>query len=151
MMPSLKIAGLFLLTAQICVAQDTSQWSSVLSLHKGDRIGVIQANRKRVEGSFESATEARITLRADQEVSLEKSEVVRVYRPPRHGRVFGAVLGGVIGVAAGGLADATIGQYIRNETGGTAKGVITAVGGGMGVGIGAAVAGGYRTVYQRSR
>jgi uncharacterized protein YcfJ len=147
-----KIAGLLLLAAaQAGLAQDTSQWSGVQSLRKGDRIGVIQANQKRVEGQFESATDARITLRADREITLEKAEVVRVYRPARRGRVFGAVLGGAIGVAAGGVTDATLGQYFRNETGGTAKGLITALGGVAGAGIGAAVTGGYRTVYRRAR
>jgi uncharacterized protein YcfJ len=145
----LPVAGLLLIAAGF--AQDTSQWSSVQSLRKGDRIAVIQANLKRVEGRFESATDARIALRADQEITLEKTEVVRVYRPARHGRVFGAVLGAAIGLAAGGVTDATLGQYFRNETGGTAKGVITAAGGAAGAGIGAAVAGWSRTVYQRAK
>ena len=128
-----------------------SQWSSVQSLRKGDRVGVIQADRKRVEGRFESATDARITLQADQLVTLEKAEVVRVYRPARHSRVFGAVVGGAIGVAAGGVADGTLGRTLRNESDGPARGVITAGGGAIGVGIGAAVTGGYRTVYQRAK
>ena len=145
-----KIAVL-LLAAQAGFAEDTSQWSSVQSLRKGDRVGVIQADRKRVEGRFESATDARITLRADQEISLEKAQVVRVYRPARHGRVFGAVVGGAIGVAAGGVTDATLGLRYRNEGAGPERGLITAVGGAVGVGIGAAVTGGYRTVYQRAK
>ena len=143
----LPVAGLLLIATGL--AQDNSQWSSVQSLRQGDRIAVIQSNLKRVEGRFESATDARIILRADREITLEKAEVVRVYRPARHGRVFGAVLGAAIGLAAGGVTDATLGQYFRNETGGTAKGVITAAGGAAGAGIGAAVAGWPRTVYQR--
>jgi hypothetical protein len=147
-----RIAGLLLVSVtQLAFAQDTNQWNRVQSLRNGDRIGVIQANQKRVEGRFESATDARLTLRGDQEITLEKSDVVRVYRPARHSRVFGALLGGAIGVAAGGVTDATIGQYFRNETGGTAKGVITAAGGAAGAGIGAAVTGGYRTVYRRGK
>jgi hypothetical protein len=148
----LTIAGILLVAAaQIGFAQDSSQWSSVLALRKGDRIGVIQADRKRVEERFESATDARITIQADQPITLEKTGVVRVYRPARHSRVFGAVLGAAIGVAVGGVTDATLGQYFRNETGGTAPGVITAVGGAAGAGIGAAVTVGYRTVYQRPK
>ena len=147
----LRIAGLLLLAAQAGFAQDTGEWSAVQSLRKGDRVGVIQTNQKRVEGRFESATDARLTLRADQEITLEKSDVVRVYRPARHGRAFGALIGGAIGLAAGGVTDATVGQYFRNETGGTPKGVITAIGGAAGAGIGVAVTGGYRTVYQRGK
>ena len=99
-MSRLTIAGILLLAAaQIGFAQDSSQWSRLQSLRKGDRVGVIQANRKRVEGRFESATDARLTIQADRQITLEKTEVVRVYRPARHGRVFGAVLGAAIGVA----------------------------------------------------
>ena len=147
----LRITGLLLLAAQAGFAQDTSQWSSVQSLRKGDRVGVVQADRKRVEGRFESATDARLTLRGDQEFTLEKAEVVRVYRPARHSRGFGALLGGAIGLAAGGAIDLTVEQYFRNETGGMPKGVVTAIGGAAGAGIGAAAAGGYRTVYQRGK
>ena len=120
----LTIAGILLsAAAQIGFAQDAGQWSSVQSLRKGDRVGVIQANRKRVEGRFESATDARITLQADQQITLEKAEVVRVYRPARHSRVFGAVLGGAIGVAAGGVTDGTLGQRFRNEGDSPAQGI----------------------------
>lgn len=145
----LPIAGLLLVA--LGFAEDNSQWSAVQALRKGDRIGVIQANMKRVEGRFESATENRITLFADLEITLEKAEVVRVYRPARHGRVFGAVLGGIIGVAAGGVADGTLGQYLRNESNGPDKGVMTAIGAAAGTGIGAAATGWSKTVYQRPK
>ena len=141
-----------LVSAVALHAEDAGQWSNVQALRKGTRIGVIQANQKRVEGHFESATELRITLRDrenDREISLEKSEVVRVYKPARRGRVFGAVVGGAIGVAAGGVTDGTLGQYLRNEHDSPGRGVITAAGAGVGVGIGMAVTGWYHTVYQK--
>jgi uncharacterized protein YcfJ len=146
----LKIAVL-LLAAQAGFAQDASQWSSVQALRKGDRVGVIQADRKRVEGRFESATDARITLQADQLITLEKAEVVRVYRPARHSRVFGVVVGTAIGLAAGGVTDGTLGQRFRNEGTSPERGLITVAGGVAGAGIGAAVTGGYPTVYQRAK
>jgi uncharacterized protein YcfJ len=139
--------ALALLSAVAGRAEDAGQWSNLQGLRKGDRIGVIQGNQKRVEGRFESATDSRITLRADREISLEKSDVVRVYRPARHGRV----LGGAIGVAAGGVLDGTVGVRFRNEGDSPAKGLLTAAGAGVGVGIGAAVTGWYRTVYQREK
>jgi hypothetical protein len=101
MMKHFAIAFCALLSVFTLHAQD-AQWNNLKSLRKGDRIGVIQANQKRVEGRFESATDSRITLQADREISLEKSDVVRVYQPPRHGRLFGTVLGAAIGVAATG-------------------------------------------------
>ncbi len=141
-------------TLQIALAQDPkqdAQWTNVQALRKGDRVGVIQSNQKRVEGTFDSATADRITLQADQQITVEKSDVVRVYRPARHSRVFGLVVGGAIGVAGGAVVDGTVGQYLRNEHPGPAQGVITAIGGGAGAGIGAAVTGGYRTVYRRAK
>jgi hypothetical protein len=129
-------------------AQD-AQWTNLRSLRKGDRIGVIQTNQKRVEGLFESVTDSRITLQSDREVSIEKSDVVRVYQPARHGRLFGTVMGAAIGVAAGGVLDGTLGQRFRNESDGPAQGLLTAGGAGVGAGIGAAVTGHYRTLYRQ--
>ncbi len=146
-----KLAAVLLLLVQVGLAQDSGQWSSVQALRKGDRVGVIQADQKRVEGRFESATESRITLQGDQMVSVEKMDVVRVYRPAKHGRAFGAILGGAIGVAGGAVVDGTFGQYLRNEGHGPSAGVITAIGGGAGAGIGAAVTGGYKTVYRKAK
>ena len=119
------------------------------SLRKGDRVGVIQGNQKRVEGRFELATETGITVQADQTITVEKSDVVRVYQPAKHTRTFGAIVGGAIGVAGGAVLDGTIGTYLRNEAHGPAAGVITVIGGGFGAAVGAATTGGYRTIYRK--
>jgi len=145
----LALAGwLLAAAANFAAAADTGQWSNVLALRKGDRVGVIQSNQKRVEGRLDSATDSRITVDAGQVVSIEKADVVRVYQPARVKRVWGAVIGGAIGTAAGAVADATAGQRFRNEGPNPEKGVITLIGAGAGVGIGAAVSGRYRTVYR---
>ncbi len=147
-----SIASALLLTlAHTGFAADINDWSGVRALGKGDRVGVIQMNQKRVEGTFDSATDTSITIQADQPLTLEKSDVARVYRPAKHGRVFGLVLGGAIGVAAGGIVDGTVGRFFRNEGGSPAAGVITAIGGAAGAGLGAVASGGYRTVYQRAK
>ena len=130
-------------------AGSVCDWSGVLALRKGDRVGVVSNSGKRVEGCFDRTTDSQITLRADQEITLEKADVARVYIPARHGRWFGAAAGGAIGLGVGLLADSTIGAHARNETGGTPKGVITVIVAASGAGIGAAVSGRYRTVYQR--
>ena len=150
-MKALFAGALILTLLHTAFAADINDWSGLRALGKGDRIGVIRMNQKRVEGRFDSATDASITIQADQPVTLEKSDVARVYRPAKHGRVFGLVLGGAIGVAAGGIVDGTVGRFFRNEGGSPATGVITAIGGAAGAGLGAAVTGGYRTVYQRAR
>jgi hypothetical protein len=144
-----RLAAGILAAAALACAADTSQWSSLRELKKGDRIGVIQAGMKRVEGRFESSGETSITLVADQTVTLAKDDVVRVYRRPRLNRAVRAVLGAGIGAAAGGLVDGTFGTYLRNEGHGPEAGVITLIAAGAGAGVGAASGGGYRTVYQR--
>jgi len=133
----------------LAFAADTSQWSSLGELKKGDRIGVIQADMKRVEGRFESAGETSITLVVEQPVTLPKDNVVRVYRRPRWNRVTRTVVGARIGMAAGAVTDGTLGAYFRNESDGPDAGLITGIGAAAGAGIGAASGGGYRTVYQR--
>jgi hypothetical protein len=137
------------LTVGCAFAADTSQWSGVRELKKGDRVGVVQTDMKRVEGRFDHATDDAIILVADQTVTVAKDQVVRVYRRPRVNRGVRALIGAGIGAAAGGLSDGTLGAYLRNESHGPDPGVITAVGVGVGAGIGAASGGGYKTVYQK--
>jgi hypothetical protein len=131
------------------LAADTAQWNNLRDLRKGDRIGVIQSDMKRVEGRFESATDSELIVLADQPVTLSKDRVVRVYRRPRLNRVVRTVLGAGIGAAAGGLVDGTFGTYLRNESHGPDAGTITGISAAAGAGIGAVSGGGYRTVYQR--
>ena len=147
----IKVAAAILLATQLGLAQDSSQWSAVQGLHKGDRVGVIQTDQKRVEGRFETATDSRITVQADQIITVEKADVMRVYQPPKHSRLFGTILGGAIGVAGGAVVDGTFGQYLRNEANGPTAGVITAIGGGFGAAVGAASTGHYRTLYRKSK
>lgn len=130
-------------------AADTAQWNNLRELKKGDRIGVVQSDMKRVEGRFESATDSELVVLADQPVTLAKDRVVRVYRRPRLNRPIRAVIGAGIGAAVGGLVDGTFGAYLRNESHGPDPGTITGLSAAAGAGIGAASGGGYRTVYQR--
>ena len=138
-----------LATVPLALAADTSQWNNLRELKKGDRIGVIQADMKRVEGRFEIAGETSITLVGDQTVTLQKDNVARVYRRPRWNRLTRTLAGAGIGLAAGAVADGTLGAYFRNESDGSDAGLITGIGAAAGAGIGAASGGGYRTVYQR--
>ena len=128
------------------LAADTGQWSSIHELKKGDRVGVVQSDMKRVEGRFDSATDDTIVVDG---VTLSKDRVVRVYRRPKLNRVMRTVIGTGIGVAAGGVVDGTFGQYLRNEGHGPDAGLITGLTGAAGAGVGAASGGGYKTVYQR--
>jgi hypothetical protein len=134
-----------LLVLVLCAA-DTSQWSAVRELKKGDRVGVVQSDMKRVEGRFDIASDDGITIDG---VMVSKDHVVRVYRRPRMNRGLRAVVGGAIGLAMGAVVDGTAGTYMRNESSGPDPGLITGIGAAAGAGIGAASGGGYKTVYQK--
>jgi hypothetical protein len=134
------------LMAWCAFGADTSQWTGVREFKKGDRVGVVQADLKRVEGRFQSATDDAITVDG---VTVTKDRVVRVYRRPRVNRGVRAVIGAGIGAVAGAVVDGTFGTYLRNEGHGSDPGVITGIGAAVGAGVGAASGGGYRTVYQR--
>jgi hypothetical protein len=142
---SLRFA-LVLLVAMCAGAADTSQWSGVRELKKGDRVGIVQTDMKRVEGRLDSASDDAITVDG---VTVPKDRVVRVYRRPRMNRAVRVLIGAGIGAAAGGLVDGTFGAYLRNESHGPDAGLITGLSVAGGAGIGAASGGGYKTVYQR--
>jgi len=128
---------------------DSSVWSNLGGLRQGDRIGIIQSDQKRIEGRFESFGESNISLRSDQLVTVQKDNVVRVYRRPRTHRAIRALIGGGVGVLAGALLTGTAGDRFRNEGQDVPAAAWIAGGAGLGAGIGAATGGGYRTVYQR--
>jgi hypothetical protein len=136
-----------LVVAVGCAAgADSSQWSAVRDLKKGDRVGLVQSDMKRVEGRFDGASDDAITVDGN---TVSKDRVVRVYRRPGMNRVVRAVVGAGIGAAAGAVADGTAGTRFRNEGTGPALGLITGLSAAGGAGIGAASGGGYKTVYQR--
>ena len=72
------------LTSPICLGA----WEDVVALHKGDRVGVVQSDKKRIEGRFDSATGSTITLEENGAIqSLSRDQVVRVYARPKVNRV----------------------------------------------------------------
>jgi hypothetical protein len=144
-----RLAVTYLAAVASLFAADTAQWTNLNELRKGDRIGIVLADMKRIEGRFDSATDATLTIVSDQAVILSKDQVVRVYRRPRLSRIARTLLGAGIGAAGGGVVDGTFGAYLRNESHGPDPGAITGLSAAAGAGIGAATGGGYRTVQRR--
>jgi hypothetical protein len=147
-----RLRGALLLIPVAAFAADTQNWANLESLRIGDRIGIIQSDLKRVEGQYQGSTDAGLTIHADQNVTLAKDSVVRVYRRPHLSRKKRVLLGAAIGAAAGGAVGGGLANASNNEGFFGYNGAVgVTIGGGAGVGaaIGAATGGGYHTVYQR--
>ena len=80
-------------------AGDDRSWANLGTLKPGDRIGVIQSDRKRIEGRFTGFADSGISVRADRETTVPKESVIRVYRRPRMRRPFRAAIGAAFGLA----------------------------------------------------
>jgi len=130
---------------------DAGDWSNLRKLKPGVPIGVIQSDQKRVEGGFESFSDAGLTLRGGPPIVIPKDSVVRVYRRPHLRRGWRAVLGAAIGVAAGAILSSTVGDRYRNEGQDVPTAGWVLGGAAIGAGIGAASGGGDHTVYRRIR
>lgn len=145
----IAVIALALAVGPLAFAADNDDWKALDSLRPGEKVGVIQSNQKRIEGRFQRATESNITIRADQEVTVAKTDVVRVYRHSGGSRTKRVLIGTAIGVAAGGILYGTVGERFRNEGQDVSAGLWIGGGAGIGAGIGALLGGHDQTVYRR--
>jgi hypothetical protein len=143
-----------LVAAGFAMGADSADWGQVQALHTGDRVGVIRADHKRIEGSFDGADAGMILVRDGQQIMIAKDDVVRVYQPAHVGRWKRALIGAGIGAVAGAIVDQTLGTRLRNEGTNYFRGWEAAGTYGVGMGVGAAAGalsgGGDKTVYRRS-
>src|ERR1035438_6761075 len=109
---AMALAAVFSVSA---IARDEPDWNNLGTLKSGTRIGIIQADLKRIEGIFASFSGSGISVLTDREITVPKEKVIRVYRRPRISRGVRTVIGALIGVGAGAILNGTIGQYLRNE------------------------------------
>jgi len=144
-----QIAATLLLVALTVPAFSQDNWNSLRSLRPGERIGVVQSDGNRVQGTFASFSDTAVSVRTDQVMAVPKDSVVRVYRRPRIGRGLRTAIGAGAGLALGAVLNGTIGQYLRNEAHDTSPAIWIGAGAALGAGIGAASGGGERTVYRR--
>ena len=130
-------------------AAENTDWGHLNSLQPGQRIGVVQRDGRKVEGTFSAVTDSDISIAAGSVLKVAKDNVVRVYRRPRLTRGWHTAIGAGAGVVLGAVLNGTVGQYFRNEGHDTSPAVWIAAGAGLGAGLGAASGGGNHTIYLR--
>jgi hypothetical protein len=95
-------------------------WSRVQSLKPGDRVSVVDSSGQKHKGTLSSITNEAISIQTrGGETSVERSRVRRVEVTEGSRRLRNALIGAGIGIAAGLVADNTLGTYFRNESGET--------------------------------
>jgi hypothetical protein len=150
-----RVTALFTLLVVPALQAADSDWNNLNALRPGDRITVIQADQKRIEARFDSASASSLVVQQNGRVSLQRQDIVRI---SRHGmsRRRRMLIGGAAGLAAGAVIAATVGRRLNNEGAfsGPAGGVATAgsVAGGLGIGLAAGSFGGNgsEVIYRRA-
>ena len=146
------LAAALMLTALCAPAQSgEDSWDRLGQLRVGQRIEVVTAKLKSVQGSFTGCSDQVVSLRLGQdEVSIPRCEVFSVKDRRRSHRRRDVLLGLAIG-AAGGLAVGAIRGETYHEEGETGLFVLvwTPIGAGIGAGVGAAVPSGPVTTLRR--
>src|SRR5437868_6163283 len=104
-----------LLCASLAAAEDTSLWTNLGSLHAGQRVGIVRADHKRLEGTFVSNSDAAITIDTGQPETVPKDQVIRVYQRGHLTRPVRTLSGAAIGATAGAILNGTGGKFARNE------------------------------------
>jgi hypothetical protein len=145
---------LMVLLALPALAQTTS-WENLRQLNPGQKIVVVQRDRKSFTGSFAGVSNDSVSLNAREgSKTVARANVLRV---SRHGgkRSRNALIGAAIGGGAGLAVGATVPGCKQNTFGFClSKGVVAAILGGTGAVVGAIVGvliPGNTVVYRASR
>ena len=134
-------AALFLIFLASLHAQS---WDSLRAV-QGQHVKVTDSSGATHKGVCQTVSADAITLEGT--AAIERGKVRRVEVRSGARRVRNAVIGVAIGVAVGVTVDHTVGTYMRNETGDSARAVTYVAPIALFGGIGAALSG-YRTVYR---
>ena len=111
--PMKLILGFIAVT--LCYAQPAA-WDTLASIDQGHRIR-IETSAKKYTGSFGASVDSIRLNAGDGEISIARSEVVRVYLQSRSSRLRNTLIGAGIGTALGVTAYSTLGRLLRNEGG----------------------------------
>jgi hypothetical protein len=127
--------------------QRQSDWSAVEALAPGEKVVVRTKDDDRITGRFVSASDILLVIKHDEtEMSLARDRVRLVQLNRGKSRLRGALLGAAIGAGAGFAASGMLYFPHRDDIVGVIVPGATALGAGIGSGIGAALAKGNKNV-----
>jgi hypothetical protein len=155
----------FLILSLLCFAwtakaQDTEQrWENLQALRAGHKIQVVETNLRSQDGLFVGVSDETLTFQIDnQEINVRRGDVFRVSSREHLGRGTKALMGLVLGAAAGAVTGALA---FAHDKGGSGFGGIPNreqyIGagmflfGGVGAGIGALLPSGHPVIYCADR
>jgi hypothetical protein len=93
-------------------------WDALHSLEPGARIQVLTTGHAEFRGRFQSVAADAISLATVHGVAtVERTRVLQVKLRSTAHRVRRIAIAAAIGIAAGAVADQTLGAYFRNESG----------------------------------
>jgi hypothetical protein len=139
--------------AQAMEDKATQQWQRVQSLAPGTEVQVRPFDGKTVNGRFVSAEESALTVRLEStEMRIGRSEIRLVRAKRGSARLKGGAIGAAIGAAAGLLIAVALDGALTDGNGVSreAAGVLSALGGGIGFGLGV-IPTGYVKIYKARR
>ena len=141
------ILSAILVSFSFAQSSQTSAWNIVGAVEQGRRIRV-ETSVKKYTGTFGNLSDVAIMLQSETgQVSIPRSEVVRVYAQSQSHRVRNTLIGVGVGAAIGIATYGTLGTLLRNE-GGENTGVLIAAPTGIGAAIGAVLpTGGMKKIY----
>jgi len=135
-------------------SKDRSDWGNLKQLSSGQQIEVVLNDAKSYRGRFKSVSQDILIVRSETgEQSFDRNSVLQVSAKAGSHRLRNAILGGVIGIAAGAGIGAATGKSCTNcfkkinEAVGAGAGAIIGLGASAGVGA-ALPAAAWRTVYR---
>lgn len=99
---------LLLLSAHALAADDAKEhsWSSLQQLSSGQRVVIVQKDMKSHQGSFLSVSNESILIHeSGGEVTVQRSDVLRVNARGKPKRFRNALIGGLLGSVAGSTAN----------------------------------------------
>jgi len=143
------IVSSLLLAGHLSAQTRNNSWDSLKQLQVGQKIEVVDMNLRSLKGTFLSFSEEAISVRVRQdEVVIERANVLRVSDREHSKRGRNMALGLVIGGAAGAVALAVLPGEGTSQAEIAVRAAVVPIGAGVGIAVGAALPRGYRTIYR---